>query len=137
MRAGSDLNASALGSERARARCAHGVACNGRACTYNDTRTRAHGARHDRTGDSMADTIERATWDACARQADMARLLGREGKAFRDVTRRVFGAYVSHGDTLDVRLRDALYAYHVTHANDADARIALVKAYKAGEDIPA
>lgn len=85
----------------------------------------------------MADTIERATWDACARQADMARLLGREGKAFRDVTRRVFGAYVSHGDVMDARLRGALYAYHVTLAGDAEARVALVKAYKAGEDISA
>jgi hypothetical protein len=83
----------------------------------------------------MADTIERATWDACARQADMARLLGREGKSFRDVTRRVFGAYVAHGDTLDARLRGALYAYHVTLAGDSDARIELVRAYKAGEDI--
>lgn len=81
--------------------------------------------------------ITREDWDACARQADMARLLGREGKSFRDVTRRVFGAYVSHGDALDARLRGALYAYHVTHANDADARIELVRAFKAGEDIPA
>jgi hypothetical protein len=74
-------------------------------------------------------------WNACARQSDMARLLGREGKSFRDVTRRVFGAYVSHGDALDERLRAALYAYHVTLAGDSDARIALVKAFKAGEPI--
>jgi hypothetical protein len=123
-------------------RCAHGVACMGRVCTLaNDERARmmttgaTHDASRDRTGDRMTDTIERATWDACARQADMARLLGREGKAFRDVTRRVFGAYVSHGDALDARLRAALYAYHVTLAGDSDARIALVKAFKAGEDI--
>jgi hypothetical protein len=83
------------------------------------------------------DTITSEQWGACARQADMARLLGREGKAFRDVTRRVFGAYVSHGDALDARLRDALYAYHVTLAGDAEARVALVKAFKAGEDISA
>jgi hypothetical protein len=119
----------------AHARCTRGVACNGRTRTYDDPRTRAHGARHDRTGDSMAEEITLDAWNACARQADMARLLGREGKAFRDVTRRVFGAYVSHGDALDARLRSALYAYHVTLAGDADARIALVKSYKAGEDI--
>ena len=126
-------------------RCTHGSACIGRVCSFdslaNDARVHmmgtgaAHNASRDRTGDGMADSIERATWDACARQADMARLLGREGKAFRDVTRRVFGAYVAHGDALDARLRGALYAYHVTLAGDAEARIALVRAYKAGEDI--
>jgi hypothetical protein len=51
------------------------------------------------------------------------------------VTRRVFGAYVSHGDALDERLRAALFAYHVTLAGDADARVALVKSYKAGDDV--
>jgi hypothetical protein len=97
----------------------------------------AYDAPRDRTGDGMAgkDDVTLDAWNACARQADMARLLGREGKAFRDVTRRVFGAYVSHGDALDERLRAALYAYHVTLAGDSDARIALVKAFKAGEPI--
>ena len=118
-------------------RCARGAACNGRARTYHDaTAARAYGTRHDGTGDSMAkDEVTRDAWDACARQADMARLLGREGKSFRDVTRRVFGAYVSHGDALDARLRAALYAYHVTYASDADARIEVVRAFKSGEDI--
>jgi hypothetical protein len=82
-------------------------------------------------------TITLDAWNACARQSDMQRLLGKgTGKSFRDTTRRVFGAYVSHGDALDERLRAFLYAYHVTFAGDSDARIALVKAYKNGEDIP-
>jgi len=72
-------------------------------------------------------------WNACARQSDMARLLGKPGKGVRDVTRRVFGVYVSHGDALDERLRAFLYAYHVTYATNADARVALVKAWKNGD----
>jgi hypothetical protein len=113
-------------------------------CTYDGYKernnalddTRAHARENG--GSNMApkdDGITLDAWNACARQADMARLLGREGKSFRDVTRRVFGQYVAHGDTLDARLRGALYAYHVTHAGNADARIELVRAYKAGEDI--
>lgn len=74
-------------------------------------------------------------WNACARQADMARLLGRDGKTFRDVTRRVFGTYVSHGDALDSRLRAFLFAYHVTLAGNSDGRVALVRAWKDGASI--
>ena len=81
------------------------------------------------------DAITLDAWNALARQADMARALGREGKSFRDVTRRVFGAYVSHGDPLDARLRAYLYAYHVTLAGNADARVALVKSWKSGASI--
>lgn len=86
----------------------------------------------------MADkaTVERAAFIACARQADMARLLGVNGKGFRDVTRRVFGTYVSHGDALDERLRAFLYAYHVTAKGNADARIAIVRAWKDGAEAP-
>lgn len=80
----------------------------------------------------MTDKVTLDAWNACARQADMARLLGREGKTFRDVTRRVFGQYVSHGDALDARLRAFLFAYHVTLAGNADGRVALVKSWKDG-----
>lgn len=82
------------------------------------------------------DEITFDAWMACARQSDMARLLGRPGKATRDVSRRVFGIYVSHGDTLDARARAFLYAYHVTLAGDADARVALVKEWKDGAPTP-
>ena len=75
-------------------------------------------------------TITLAAWNACARQSDMARLLGVVGKSFRDVTRRVFGVFVSQGDALDARLRAYLFAYHVTLRGDADARVALVYAWK-------
>jgi hypothetical protein len=86
----------------------------------------------------MAETtaITLDAWNACARQADMARLLGVQGKTFRDVTRRLFGTYVSHGDALDARLRAFLYAYHVTYAGNADARKATRDAFHAGEEAP-
>lgn len=123
-----------------RARCNHGSACVGRACMYRAREyaqgVGGNGAPAIGTGDGMADAITLDAWNACARQADMARLLGREGKSFRDVTRRVFGTYVSHGDALDARLRAYLYAYHVALAGDSDARIALVKSFKAGDDAP-
>lgn len=73
------------------------------------------------------------TWEAfkgCARQSDIARLLGKPGKSTRDVSRRVFGLYVSQGGVLDDGMRAILFAYHVLFAGDADARIALVNAYK-------
>jgi hypothetical protein len=82
-------------------------------------------------------TITLDAWNACARQADMARVLGVAGKTFRDTTRRVFGTYVSHGDALDDRVRAFLFAYHVTYAGNSDARIALVRAFKDGApDVP-
>jgi hypothetical protein len=82
------------------------------------------------------DAITLDAWNACARQADMARLLGIAGKSFRDVTRRVFGTYVSHGDALDDRLRAFLFAYHITYAGNADARIAVRKAFTNGDALP-
>jgi hypothetical protein len=98
----------------------------------------AHIAPRDGTGDSMAgkDAITLDAWNACARQSDMARLLGVAGKSFRDVTRRVFGAYVSHGDALDDRLRAFLYAYHVTAAGNSDARIEIKRAFVDGAPTP-
>lgn len=84
------------------------------------------------TGD--APTLEQFL--ACARQADIARLIGRDGKSTRDVSRRVFGIYVSQGDALDARARTFLYNYWVATAGNADARTALVKAWKDGEDVP-
>lgn len=62
----------------------------------------------------------------------MARLLGRDGKTFRDVSRRVFGFYPTHGDILDARVRAFLYAYHVTLAGNADGRVILARAFKTG-----
>jgi hypothetical protein len=73
-------------------------------------------------------TVE--AWNACARQADMARLLVRDGKTFRDVSRRVFGFYPTQGHVLDARVRAYLFAYHVTLAGNNDARIVLVREYK-------
>jgi len=99
----------------------------------------ATGAPRDRTGDHMAGkaTVTLDAWNACARQADMARALGIAGKTFRDTTRRVFGTYVSHGDALDDRLRAFLYAYHVTYAGNSDARIIITRAFKDGApDVP-
>jgi hypothetical protein len=78
-------------------------------------------------------TITLAAWNACARQADMARLMGVVGKSFRDITRRVFGVYVNSGDPLDARLRAYLFAFHITLAGDKDARLALVHAWRDGD----
>lgn len=96
-------------------------------------------APHDRTGEHMAGkaTITLDAWNACARQADMARVLGVAGKTFRDTTRRVFGTFVSHGDAMTDDLRAYLYAYHVTLAGNADGRIALVKSFKQGDTFAA
>jgi hypothetical protein len=77
---------------------------------------------------------ERAAFVAAPRQADMARIVGMVGKSFRDVSRRVFGLYVSHGDALDDRARAFLLAYHTEPS--ADARVAIVQAWKAGDDAP-
>lgn len=84
----------------------------------------------------MANDITLDAWNACARQSDMARLLGVAGKTFRDTTRKVFGTYVSQGDALDERVRAFLYAYHVTYAGNADARIATRKAFAEGDATP-
>lgn len=82
------------------------------------------------TGD--APTLEQFL--ACARQADIARLIGRDGKGTRDVSRRVFGIFVSQGDALDVRARTYLHAYWITFEGNATARVALGRAYRAGEE---
>lgn len=88
-------------------------------------------------GGTMAtEGITLDAWNACARQSDMARLLGVAGKTFRDTTRRVFGTYVSHGDALDERVRAFLFAYHVTYAGNADARIAVRKSFADGAKVP-
>ena len=79
--------------------------------------------------------ITQDAWNALARQSDMARALGVAGKTFRDTTRKVFGTYVSHGDALDERLRAFLYAYHVTYAGNADARIIVRKAWNDGAKV--
>jgi hypothetical protein len=91
-------------------------------------------------GGSMAGKAKVITldaWNACAVQADMARLLEVEGKGFREVTRKTFGVYVNRGDVLDARLRAYLFAYHVTLKGNADARIVCAKAYKAGDTFDA
>lgn len=87
-------------------------------------------------GKSTTDAPTLEQFLACARQADIARLIGRDGRSTRDVSRRVFGIYVSHGDALDARARTFLYHYWVTTAGNADARTALINAWKAGEDVP-
>jgi hypothetical protein len=81
-------------------------------------------------------TITLDAWNALARQSDMARALGVAGKTFRDTTRRVFGTYVSHGDTLDERVRAFLFAYHITYAGNADARVQVARAFKDGDATP-
>ena len=77
---------------------------------------------------------QRVAFLSAPRQADMSRIVGMAGKSFRDVSRRVFGLYVSHGDALDDRARAFLLAYH-TEPN-ADARVAIVQAWKRGDDAP-
>jgi len=67
---------------------------------------------------------ERTAFLAAPRQSDMARLLGVTGRSFRNVTRAVFGAYVSHGDALDDVLRAALLAYHTADTVEERKRIA-------------
>ena len=85
----------------------------------------------------MAATLtdaERAAFLNAPRQADMARIVGMAGKPFRDTSRRRFGLYVSQGHALDERARTFLLAYH-TEPN-ADARVAIVKAWTDGNDAP-
>ena len=84
-------------------------------------------------GKGMGDAPTLEQFLACARQADIARLIGRDGKGTRDVSRRVFGIFVSQGDALDTRARTFLLGYWVTFADNATARVALGRAYKLGE----
>ena len=76
-----------------------------------------------------------AAFLATPNQAVAARMLGVNGKAFRTITRNIFGVYVSHDDAgaWDERTKRYRYAYHNA---SGDARKALVAAWKAGDELP-
>ena len=74
-----------------------------------------------------------AAFLASPNQATAARIVGVDGKSFRDTTRKVFGVYVSRGGTWDDRMRAFRLAYHNA---TGDARKAVVDAYKNGDATP-
>jgi hypothetical protein len=76
-----------------------------------------------------------AAFLATTTQAQAARVVGMDGKTFRDITRRMFGVYVSRDDggTWDERTRAFRLAYHNA---SADARKGIVAAFKAGDATP-
>lgn len=74
-----------------------------------------------------------AAFLASGTQADAARVVGMDGKAFRNITRSVFGVYVSRGGTWDERMRAFRLAYH---NSTGDARKAVVAAFKNGDATP-
>ena len=76
-----------------------------------------------------------AAFLATTTQAQAARVVGMEGKAFRNITRNAFGVYVSRDGAWDERTRTYRLAYHNAQGN-ADLRALIVKAFKAGDDAP-
>ena len=82
-----------------------------------------------------AEDARLAAFLATTTQAQAARLMGQPGKAFRDITRSVFGVYVSRDDggAWDERVKRFRYAYATT---SGDARKAVVAAYKVGDEVP-
>jgi hypothetical protein len=89
-------------------------------------------------GERMGDTLSadaRKAFLASKNQADAARVVGMDGKAFRNVTRNVFGVYVSRDDAgaWDERTRAFRLAYHIS---TGDARKAVVAAFKNGDAAP-
>lgn len=69
---------------------------------------------------------------ACARNADIARLLGKEGKTVRDFTRKTLGVYVSRGGVLDERAKRYVFARFA----DGIGTDVLAAAWAEGADAP-
>lgn len=76
----------------------------------------------------------RAAFIAAPTPAAAARIVGRNGKGFRDVLRSVFGVYVSR-DGSDAWAKVAPYAYAYLSA-DGTKRKAIADAFKNGKPLP-
>lgn len=87
------------------------------------------------------DAKQRAAFLASPTQAVAARIVQQDGKAFRNVSRDVFGIFVQGSNThaqngaWDDRTR-AFRLAHIEASGNAPLRAAIVAAYKDGADTP-